>query len=313
MSKKLETSIGLFVVTGMIALAAMIVKFGSGDYLAYRDAVKFAVHFNFADGLLVQAPVRYAGVDVGRVDEIRLSADPQQKVLLDLLIKKGVDIRKEDYITINSLGLMSEMYVEIIPGPPSARLVKGGDILKGEDPVALQQVVTKAKKVLESLEKGVDIFSDEETKEDIRNSLRNAKVLSEEMKNIAFSLKDSVKIMADVFVTNKDNIKDSISEFTLNIKGMRRSVDSVERILARVEKGEGLVGRLISDEKLAADFSESLEKMKVVFDDLHEINLNIKKGEGTIGMLIYDKETGEKLKKFIFDVEKNPWKIFRKK
>jgi phospholipid/cholesterol/gamma-HCH transport system substrate-binding protein len=313
MSKKLETSIGLFVVTGMIALAAMIVKFGSGDYLAYRDAVKFTVHFNFADGLLDQAPVRYAGVDVGRVDQIRLSADPHQKVLLDLLIKKGVDVRKEDYITINSLGLMSEMYVEIIPGPSSASLVKGGDILKGEDPVALQQVVTKAKKVLESLEKGVDIFSDEETKENIRNSLRNTKVLSEEMKNIAFDLKSSVKIMADVFVTNKDNIKDSISEFTLNIKGMRRSVDSVERILARVEKGEGLMGRLISDEKLAADFSESLEKMKVVFDDLHEINLNIKGGEGTIGMLIYDKETGEKLKKFIYDVEKNPWKIFRKK
>ena len=311
--KRIEMTVGIFVVVGMLAIATMIIKFGSADAFAYKDALRISVHFNFADGILEKAPVRYAGVDIGRVEEIRLTDNPRQRVILDLVIKKGVNIRKKDYITINSLGLMSEMYVEIIPGDPMANLIKRGATFQGKDPVALQQVVTSAKKVLEELEKGVQIFSEAETKENIKHSLKNIRVLSEDVKHVSVSLKESVTIMRDLFVKNKEDITDSISEFKQNVKGMRKSVDAVERILARIERGEGLIGKMMVDKKTSEDFSENLEKLKTVLDDIHEISTEIKEGSGTIGMLVTDKEVSEKLKKLIDEIEKNPWKLFRKK
>lgn len=311
--RKKEISIGLFVVSAVIVLAAMIIRFGSADYFAYRDALTLTVRFNFSDGILEKAPVRYSGVDVGRVEAIRLTNDSRQRVLLDLTLKKGITIREKDFITINSLGLMSEMYVEIIPGDLAANAVRAGAVLEGKDPVALQQVVSNAKEVLEQLQKGVTLFAEEETKENIRYSLKNVRQLSEDIKDVSGDLKESMTIMRDIFVENKDNINESISEFKQNIKGMRKAIDSVEHLMARVERGEGLLGKVVMDKKTSDDFSESLEKVKRMLDDFHSISLTIKEGKGAMGMLMTDEEVAEKLKLLILKVEEHPWKLFRKK
>jgi len=312
MKKRIELYVGLFVVIGMIILGYMIIRLGSEDYFAYKDALRFSVHFNFADGLLEKAPVRYAGVDIGRVEGIRLTSNPKQRVILDLVVTKDVEIREKDYITINSLGLMSEMYVEIIPRDQTSNVIKEKSILKGNDPVALQQVVSNAKQVLEELEKGVKIFSEEETKDNIKYSLKNIRELSEEVKSVNANMQETTQILRDLFVSNKDNINESISEFTQNIKGMRKSVDSMERVMARMERGEGLIGKLLVDKKTSDDFSELLEKTKIVMTDLHEINVNIMEGKGSLGMFIYDEEVSGKLKDLIIEIEKNPWKLMRK-
>ncbi|MBN1522617.1 MAG: MCE family protein [Candidatus Aureabacteria bacterium] len=309
----IELTVGLFVTVGMLVLAAMIIRLGSTDYLAYQNAHRFSVHFSFADGILEKAPVRYAGVEVGRVEKIRLTSDPKQRVILDLVIKNEVQVREKDTVTINSLGLMSEMYVEIVPGDQTANALQAGTVIEGKDPVALQQVVTNAKKVLEELEKGVKIFSEEDTKENIKHSLKNIRALSENVNDISKNMQETAGIMRELFADNKENISESISEFKLNIKGMRKSVDSMERIMARIERGEGLVGKLLVDKDTSDNFSGTMEKISVVLDDIHEISLNIKEGKGAVGLLMTDEEIQEKLKKLITEIEKNPWRLFRKK
>ena len=311
--KKIEMAVGLFVVVGMFLIATMIIRFGSEDYFAYKDAINFSVHFNFADGILEKAPVRYAGVDVGEVKSLRLTDNPKQRVIVDLIIKKGVNVREKDKFMINSLGLMTELYVEIIPGDPTANLVDQGALLPGTDPVALQEVINSAKKVLEELEKGVQIFSEDETKENIKYTLRNMRKLSEDIKDVSGNLEEGIGIMRNLFVNNEENITISISEFKDNIKGMRKSVEAMERIFARVERGEGLIGKLVMDEKTSTVFSENIEKVKILLDDLHDISMTMKEGEGTIGMFLNDEEVSEKLKKLIIEIEKNPWKLLRKK
>lgn len=176
--KKTELAIGTFVFTALVLLAVMIISFGKYQYLGNRYII-YAV-FNFVSGVVEGAPVRYAGVDVGKVVKARVFENDEgfTKVKLSLQIDEKIKIKKDTEAVINSLGIIGEKYVELFPGSPNAPVLKANEELVGVDPVALESVMANAQKVLKKLEGALGAVNDiltDETKKDIKAAIVNFK------------------------------------------------------------------------------------------------------------------------------------------
>jgi len=153
---KLELKVGIFVFIGLVILAVFVVSIGGFKTWASGYRVHFLFHF--INGVKLGAPVRFAGVDVGEVKEIKfISSDKESKtkVVVVAWLKKEIQIPMDSTIWVNTLGLLGEKYVEIIPGKDYSRCLAPNQELIGEDPMPMNEVGVLAKKIADDLDETI--------------------------------------------------------------------------------------------------------------------------------------------------------------
>ena len=146
---RLELLVGAFIFIGLIILVLFV--FLIRDFQIIKPGYKFDIIFGFANGVKVSAPVRLAGVDVGEVKSLKIFYDPasqRTKVRVKAWVAQESRIPLDSDVWINTLGLLGEKYIEIIPGNDYNLLVKNGDVVSGEDPVSMEEVTKEAKKIV---------------------------------------------------------------------------------------------------------------------------------------------------------------------
>jgi phospholipid/cholesterol/gamma-HCH transport system substrate-binding protein len=122
--------VGAFVLTLGAALVAGVLWLAAGTlgqkrYEPYESIIEESV-----SGLNVDAPVKYLGVDVGKVRQIRLEPKNPQHVQLLLLIERGTPVRQDTVAVLRTQGLTGIAYVELSGGsvdsPPLVATDEGG-------------------------------------------------------------------------------------------------------------------------------------------------------------------------------------------
>ena len=160
---KLELKVGIFVFIGMAILVIFILSIGG--LKSWSSGYKLRINFGFVNGVKVGAPVRFAGVDVGEVKKIRLEFVPQESrtnIQLIVWIKENVRIPGDSTVWINTLGLLGEKYVEIIPGKDYAHCLKPRDIFTGVDPLPIHQIFKETENIVANLDKGLARINNKE-------------------------------------------------------------------------------------------------------------------------------------------------------
>jgi phospholipid/cholesterol/gamma-HCH transport system substrate-binding protein len=160
---KLEFKVGLFVFVGMVLLTVFILSLGGFKTWASGYRVHFI--FNFVNGVKLGAPVRFAGVDVGEVKEIKFilpAQEPQTKVDLICWIKKEILIPIDSVIWVNTLGLLGEKYVEIMPGTDYSKTLSENQQLIGKDPFPMQEIMESAKRIADDIEESIKRIKNKE-------------------------------------------------------------------------------------------------------------------------------------------------------
>ncbi|HLD69974.1 MAG TPA: MlaD family protein [Candidatus Omnitrophota bacterium] len=178
----LELKVGAFVVSAFILLTAFI--FSISDFSAFQKGENLKVIFGFANGLKKAAPVRFAGVDCGRVKETNVFYDKKEgktKVQVDIWLKAGTDVPVDSVVTINQLGLLGEKYVEIIPGA-SVDLLRDGSALIGKDPIAMEKISEMVTQLAQKVDKSIEGF----------NSVVNNRKNQESLENTLLGISDIV-------------------------------------------------------------------------------------------------------------------------
>jgi phospholipid/cholesterol/gamma-HCH transport system substrate-binding protein len=140
-----EAKTGLFVIVCLAALAGLLIKVGNFNFFKHGYVVKS--HFHFTGGVKKNAPVRLSGVDVGEVKGIRVLYGDDTLVEVDLWLEEGTQIRLDSRAYVTTLGLMGEKYIEIKPGTPAVPYAKEGDLIVGDDPVRLEELIEMGTKV----------------------------------------------------------------------------------------------------------------------------------------------------------------------
>jgi phospholipid/cholesterol/gamma-HCH transport system substrate-binding protein len=154
-SMEFDIKIGLFISVGLILLT--IITFSINDFF-FKPGYNIYATLGFANGVKRSAPVRLAGIEVGEVKEASIFKDKDNKtvVKLKLWLTNDAKVEKDAQIIINTLGLIGEKYVEIVPGTPGTAFLVNGDTITGYDSVSVEQITKKGYDIALKLEKVID-------------------------------------------------------------------------------------------------------------------------------------------------------------
>ena len=132
--------VGIFVALGLGAIVFLSMKVGNLASFKTEEGYHLDARFDNIGGLKVRAPVKSAGVVVGRVEKIRL--DPKTyEAVATLRIELAYLFTKDTIASILTSGLLGEQYVGLDSGGDAVMLKDGGLIAKTQSAVVLEKLV----------------------------------------------------------------------------------------------------------------------------------------------------------------------------
>jgi len=137
---KINIAVGLFVALGMAALVFMALKVG--NLVSFDSGVGYRLEARFDNigGLRVRAPVKSAGVVVGRIEAVYLDKDTYEAVA-QLRIRPEYRFSNDTIAAILTSGLLGEQYLSLDAGGDSRYLVDGERIIKTQSAMVLEKLI----------------------------------------------------------------------------------------------------------------------------------------------------------------------------
>ena len=136
----LDLWVGFFVIIGMAALIFLAFKVGNLGAANGGESYVVSGQFDNIGGLKARAPVKSAGVVVGRVKEIRF--DPKTyRAVVSLSLDASYQFPRDTIATILTSGLLGEQYVGLEPGGDEAMLQTGDVLQITQSAVVLEKLI----------------------------------------------------------------------------------------------------------------------------------------------------------------------------
>ncbi len=183
--------IGLFVITLFFLLLGFI--FWLGKYgISQEKEDSYTIYFKESvSGLNVDSPVKFKGVEVGRIDDIKINPKNSEEIQITIKIKKDTPIKQDNFATLGRLGLTGLKYLELKGGNKQSELLK-----KNSEGL---KVITAKTSVLTSLEN---------SSEDITKELKESLIQIRKLFN-----DNNLKEFSQILIHTKNSLKNS-EEFT---------------------------------------------------------------------------------------------------
>jgi len=259
---KNEIKIGLFMFFAIVIFAFGVIILGD---VHLKKGYIFKVLFDDIGGLSEDSPVRIAGVEVGKVSKIYLSDDG--KAIVEVWIKEDVKIRKNAKAEIVSTGVIGTKYIELTLGTKPNEFLKPGDEVLGESPQSIEKV---ASRVVSGINKLVALLSGKEGKNDLREIIVNIKQISHKLnssikgKTIDETIKnfnEFSRLLKDIS-KEQDSIRKAMKELPGAIRKFENTMKELEDIVKKVKNGEGVFGKLLTDEDVAKETEDAIKSFK---------------------------------------------------
>ena len=136
----LDLWVGIFVTIGIGALLFLALKVGNLTSVSSAPGYHLQAAFDNIGGLKQRAPVKAAGVVVGRVEQIRLDPHTYQAVV-SMKIDQGFQFTKDTIASILTSGLLGEVYIGLDSGGDTQMLADGARIAKTQSAIVLEKLI----------------------------------------------------------------------------------------------------------------------------------------------------------------------------
>lgn len=295
-----EYQIGIAVLVTFIVLILGI-NFLKGKTFFSGQKTYYAI-YDDVTGMHESSYIYVNGMKAGHVVKISPMTRKNDKFLVELSVDKNIDIPKDSRLTLFSAGLMSGQALRIDLGRSEA-LLQTKDTMQGGIEKGLTDEIAPMGETLSSILKRIDTLTntlnrtiDEQAKQNIQLTLTNINQISQRLNNVAMNVDDLVskdkekldRIVSNVesitrnLVDNNQTISNIISRFDnissdiekqnigTTLAKVKTSLESINSMLNKIEKGEGNIGMLLSDEGLYRNITSAAK-------DLDELILDLKK------------------------------------
>ncbi|HTZ21684.1 MAG TPA: MlaD family protein [Opitutaceae bacterium] len=261
---QMSARVGLFFLLG-IALIVVTFESLSDGKISRRQGYTLIAEFKSLKELKTGDEVRQAGVKIGSVVETRLHGRRAEAVLL---VDSRIKIAQDASATIGMAGLLGSNYVSFDLGSESAAVYAPGDTVRSVESPDLNTIVTELGEVGKKVDQALSQFSG------------------------AMGGQDGNGLIGKL-----DRLVDTnsakIGEITTNLKS----------VTAKIDRGEGTLGKLINDSKLhdelmisVGDIKSAAAQAKDFMTNAQSIIAQVKSGQGTLGVLLYDQDAGNNIK-----------------
>ena len=332
-----ELKIGVMAVAALALTAMIVVAVGGASGFAW-ERYSLKTSFENVQGLKSGAIVRVAGVEVGKVTDVRLSGTGVE-VLLSIKKENQSRVTTESRASIGSMSLLGEPLIDVSPASTGTPL-KEGDVIKSIPPAPLMSDVTasanasitEATALLKDIREGKGtvgkLFTDEQLYRDLNAFIDSANAVTASINKGKgtlgrFTNDPAVYNQLQASLANLNDITRRINagEGSLGqllkddklAKSMTATTANFEQISGRLTRGDNTAGKLLTEKEL-------YDKLNSTMTRLDDLTKNLNSGEGTAGQLLHNKEmydnmnsAANELKGLIADIRKDPKKYLNVK
>jgi phospholipid/cholesterol/gamma-HCH transport system substrate-binding protein len=138
----IDVWVGIFVAIGMLAMLFLALKVGNMSAVSFAPTYSVSARFDNIGGLKPRAPVKSAGVVVGRIADIKFD-DSTYQATVTMIIDKTYKFPKDSSAKILTSGLLGEQYIGLEAGGDEQMLAEGGKINQTQSAIVLENLISQ--------------------------------------------------------------------------------------------------------------------------------------------------------------------------
>lgn len=295
-----EIKVGILVIVAILVFGYFVVRIEDIGLFGEDDGYTVHVDFENAAGLAVDDPVLLAGVRVGRVAAIALTADGRARVTLRL--RRDIELREDATAAVGSSGMLGDRLLDLRPGTLGLPIVPDGGTIAGGEPVSIDQMVTVVSSIARNLDRTTAsisrVLGTEAGEASLRDILSNIQSLTERMDLLVAENRPGI----DSTIGRLDSTLANLDELTGDLR------ESLPALVSEMRQVSADITTVIGDNRDdLGGASENLRTMTERLDrsaaELEELIAKMNRGEGTIGQLVNESETVDRLNEALDSVD----------
>jgi len=282
-----EVKTGILVLLGILAVIMGFSYLKSSSI--FDNSRTFYAVYDHVGGLQSGTQVSLNGLVVGNVSSIRFK-DASGKLLVTFVVNNEFEFSENSKVELFDTGIIGGKGLQIIPAFDGGPNAKSGDTLATSSKPGLtelvQQKLTPLQMSLEStfsdadtLLTNINSILDDGTKRDLRQSIANLNVLLSTFQGSATKLNtlleengsqlDSTLKNVNTITNNFAKISDTLANAGIgqSITDLQKTVASLNMVLGKIERGEGTLGKMASDEELYNNLTEVSRELDLLLQD----------------------------------------------
>jgi phospholipid/cholesterol/gamma-HCH transport system substrate-binding protein len=295
-----EWKVGLFVLVGLVLLAALLLQFSKGTTF-FRPTYRILLRAPNVGGLKMRSQVLMAGVPIGTVADVQL-APSGRNVIITLRIFSQFKVHKDARFVIEQSGFLGDQYVAILPTQNLGSTYRDSDMAEAEAPFNLQEVARSAAGFIQRVDETAKMLNDaigdvrrfvlnEQTLTNLSAAVGNLRSASERALGtldnfdalvasnspalsssgsnlVAFSeqMNHFANGLSGVLATNSDQIHTAV-------KNIESSTEVLKNVLDELQAGKGLAGTLLKNEQLAVSVEQIANNLSITSSNLNRLGL----------------------------------------
>lgn len=278
----IQLRVGLLVIISLIIFGVLVFLMTGESFFARKYTLR--TFMDNAGGLRVGDPVRLAGIDVGNVDEIRISGthDPRRAIEVVMRVQRRYqnEIRTDSMAELDAEGLLGQRFLNITRGSPGQPVIQAGGEVTQRERTELKDVLGASADVMQGLNRVVDRVDRIMTQVESGKGSLGKIIYDDELYRKANSTVDS----ANRLIAYAASGRGSIGKFLMSEELYNNANSAVARfnsVAEQISTGKGTLGRFINDPSLYNRVDQTAARADAIV-------ANIEKGQGSLGKFVKD-------------------------
>jgi len=138
--KRVEMTVGVFVIVGLLAISWLAIKVGQGGGLGAAGYPLIA-NFDDAGGVRKGSDIMMAGVVIGRIDSVQLTDNDHATMILR--VDEDVKISEDAFASVRTKGIIGDRFIRITQGMEDDILAPGDEIEETESAINIEDLISK--------------------------------------------------------------------------------------------------------------------------------------------------------------------------
>ena len=301
MKNSLETRLGIFFALVFVAAFVLFEMVGGGRF--FDSGIPIKARFNSAGDLKVGDPVKLAGVDIGRVQAIRIA---DGKVEVSMTVEPAAGVRTDSKASIKFTGMMGQNFMAIDFGNPASPVASTGALLESREQPDLAAIMSKLESAADGMQNMTKSFSGEEFTKLLGpmtdmikdNQPRIASILSN-LDSVTTGINKGEGTLGRLLKQDTLYVQtlQAVTNLIASTEDLKLTLSTTRQMMADMNSGKGTIGRLLVDDSLFRETTNMITNLREVAEKLN-------RGNGTVSQLINDDAFLRNLKLTLQKVEK---------
>ncbi len=289
-----ELKVGLLTLLAIASMVVVTLKITSnkatfGEFIEYRTII------NDATGIYENSSIKVAGIVAGKIKTIELSGS---KALIKFDVLKTIKMTDFSRLRIKSVGFLGDKYIDIYLGNPDSPRLKEFAMIKADTGAGFEQLGKDASEILKDVKVIAKVIKDSLYTEDKENAIKlivdqinefshNANDISNSLKRVLSGnegkindIVENLKKVSEQIAYETDRYQDGSFMNDLDqVEPILEKVDlamaDLQQIMADVKAGKGTVGKLLRDEEVIDQVTETLSGVNRIVGRVNSFKTDI--------------------------------------